>query len=173
MTPRLTVWPRSRQGLAAAALAAAVATSTGAALYADNPWTTVAALAHVVAAVWALADVRAVATQVGTGVAMAATALIDAEGTAIGAVVLILGVVGTAELLAAADRLGMIVERDPGPELRRVGVAVAVAAVAAGVTLAAGALTGPPGLFAPALAALGCLVLAVALRVPSPPRHQR
>jgi hypothetical protein len=166
MIPRLTVWPPARQGLAAASLAIALATSVGAAVYADGPWTALAALAHAVAALWALADARVIATQVGTGVAMAWTALIGTDGTAIGAVVIVAGVVATSEMLAATSRLGIVVERDPGPELRQVGVAVALGAVTSGVTLAASALPGPPGLIAPAVATLGCVVLAVALRNP-------
>ena len=165
MSP-LTVWPPARQGMAAATLAVGVATSVGAAAYADGPWTALAAMAHAVATVWALADSRAIATQVGTGVAMASTALLDVEGTAIGAVVVIVGVIATSELLAATARLGIVVARDPGPELRQVGTAVAIAAVTAGVTLAAGALPGPPGVIAPAVATLGCVVLAIALRAP-------
>jgi len=67
---------------------------------------------------------------------------------------------------SSSARLGIVVARDPGPERRQVGTAVAIAAVTAGVTLAAGALPGPPGVIAPAVATLGCVVLAVALRAP-------
>lgn len=166
MISPLTVWPPARQGMAATALAVALATSAGAALYAEAPWTTLAALAHAVAALWALGDSRAIATQVGAGVVMAWTALLGVDGTAIGAVLVIVGVVATGELLAAAARLGIVVGRDPGPEMREVAVAVAIAASTAGVTLAAGALPGPAGLIAASVATLGCVVLALALRNP-------
>ncbi len=145
MTPHVTVWPPARQGLAAASLALAVATSGGAALYADAPWTALAALAHAVAALWALADRRLISTQVGTGVAMACSTLLGAEGAAIGAAVIAVGVVATSELLAATERLGIVVGRDPGPEVRRVGMAVAIAAATAAIALGAGALPGPAG----------------------------
>lgn len=176
MISPLTVWPPARQGMAAAALAVALATSAGAALYADSPWTALAALAHAVATLWALADPRVIAPQVGTGVVMAWTALLGVDGTAIGAVVVIVGVVATSEMLAATARLGIVVARDPLPEMREVAVAVAIAAVTAGMTLAAGALPGPAGLIAASVATLGCVVLAVALRAPdtvAPTAHPR
>ena len=164
----LTVWPPARQALSVAAVGTALVTSVGAAGYADGPWTALAAIVHVVAAALALANRQMLTVQVGAGVTMAWTALLGADGTAVGAVVTIVGVVATSELLAAAGRLGIVIERDPAPELRQVGLAVAVAAATSGVTLAAGALAGPAGLAATAVAALGCIVLAAALRAPGP-----
>ena len=163
---RLSLWSPARQGLAAAALAAALVTSAAGATYAGRSEVTIAALVHVVAAAWALSDTRAIATQVGAGVVMAWLSTVGAEGTAVGVGVVVVGVVATSELLAAAGRHRMVVERDPAPEIRRVGIAAVVAAATSGVSLAAGALAGPPALVATAVAALGCSVLAVALRVP-------
>ncbi len=162
----LSVWPPSRRGLAAAAVACAVATSVAGALLGGEPWTNIAAFAHVVAAVWALGDPRMLAAQVGAGVAMAWGLLPGTDGTITPVVVVVVGTVATGELLGAAGRLGMVVPRDPEPELRRVGVAVAVALVTSGATVIVGAVAGPAGLVATAVAALGCVVLAVAVRSP-------
>jgi hypothetical protein len=160
----LTVWPVTRRGLATAAVACAVLTSAAGAALGDGGWATSAALAHAVAAVWTLADSRAVDGQVAAGVGMAWALVPGTDGPVVGVVVVVVGVVLTSELLGATTRLGMVVERDPRPELRRAGGAALVALVASAATLAAGSLAGPSGLLATAVAGTGCALLAVALR---------
>lgn len=159
----LTLWPPARRWLAAAALAAAVATSAvGAAL--AGPTAGWFALGHVVAAAWALADRRIIVGQVGAGVALAWSLVPGTDDPVVGVVGVVAGVVATSELLGATDRLRMVVERDPQPELVRVGLAAGVAVVLSAVTVAASALPGPSGAVATVVATLGCLVAAVALR---------
>lgn len=162
----LSVWPPPRRGLAAATLACAAVTSIAGALLAGEPWTNLAAVAHVIAAVWALGDSRMVGAQVTAGVALAWGLLPGADGTVASVAVVVVGTVATSELLGATGRLGTIVPRDPAPELRRLGVAVVVALVTCGATLVAGAIAGPAGLVATGLAAVGCVVLAMAVRTP-------
>jgi len=90
--------------------------------------------------------------------------LVGADGTMVAVVPLVTGVVAAAELAAAAGRVGMVVRRDPVPDLRRVGVAAAVAAVASGATLAASALPGPDGLPATVIGGAGLALAALAIR---------
>ena len=90
--------------------------------------------------------------------------LIGADGTMVAVVPLVTGVVAAAELAAAAGRVGLVVRRDPVPDLRRVGVAAAVAAVASGATLAASALPGPDGLPATVIGGAGLALAALAIR---------
>ena len=66
-------------------------------------------------------------------------------------------------LAAAAGRVGMVVRRDPVPDLRRVGVAAAVAVVTSGATLAASALPGPDGLAATVIGGAGLPLAALAV----------
>jgi hypothetical protein len=160
---RLSVWPPARRGLAAAALGCAVVTSATGALVGDGPWTTLAALAQVVAALWALVDSRMLAAQVAAGVGLAWGLVPGTGGPVVAVVAVVVGVVATSELLGASGRLGMVIERDPAPEVRRVGVAVAIALATSGAALAAGSLAGPSGLVATAVAALGCILVAAAV----------
>ena len=78
---------------------------------------------------------------------------------------LVAGVVATSELAASAGRLGMVVPRDPRPELRRVAIATAIAAAASGAALAVSGLPGPDGLVATVAGAAGLALAAVALRL--------
>lgn len=162
----LSLWPQARRGMAAAALACAVSTGVAGALLGDHAWTTLAAVAQVVATLWALADPRVLAAQVGAGVALAWSLVPGSQGTVVAVVGVVVGVVATSELLGAAGRLGMVVERDPAPEVRRAGVGVVIAMATSAATLAAGALAGPSGLLATAVAGLGCVLLAVAVGAP-------
>lgn len=159
----LTLWPSARRWLAAAALAAAVVTSlVGAAL--AGPTAGWFALGHVVAAAWALTDRRIVVGQVGAGVALAWSLVPGTDDPVAGVVVVVAGVVATSELLGSTHRLGMVVERDPRPELLRAALATGAAVVLSAVTVAASALPGPSGAVATGVATLGCVVAAVALR---------
>lgn len=164
---RLTTWPAGRRALAAAAMACAVVTGAFGALLAPGTVAVPLAIAHALVGLWVLVDRRVLALQVAVGVALAWSLVPDDAGTVLAVVPVVSGVVATSELLGATDRLGMVLERHPGPELARVGTAVGLAVATSGATLAAGALAGPAGLLATAVAALGCTLLAVALRAPA------
>jgi hypothetical protein len=99
------------------------------------------------------------------GALACAAVLIDASDTVVAVVPLVAGVVATAELAAAAGRVGMVVLRDPVPEVRRVGLAVAIALVTSGSAVAASTLPGPDGLVATAVGAAGAALLAGAVRL--------
>ena len=73
------------------------------------------------------------------------------------------GVVVTSELVGGAARLAMPMARERRGHWRNAGVGGAVAAVAFVAIAAAGRLSGPTGILATALAAAGCVALAMAL----------
>lgn len=167
--PSLTVWPAGRRSVAALAVFCALVTGLAGGAAGTAGWAVLTAAAHVVAALWALADTRMIGVQVGAGVLLAWSLLPETEGAGVAAVVVavVAGVVATSELLGACARLRLVIERDPRPELLRMGLAVAVAVAVSSATVAAGGLAGPAGLVATAVAAVGCVVVAVALRASS------
>ena len=163
--PVPTVWPPARQGLVAATLVAGALTATGVVGAGAGGWSTTAAVAFFVAVMWAVADPRSLGAAVVAGALACAAVLIDASDTVVAVVPLVAGVVATAELAAAAGRVGMVVLRDPVPEVRRVGLAVAIALVTSGSAVAASTLPGPDGLVATAVGAAGAALLAGAVRL--------
>jgi hypothetical protein len=163
--PVPTVWPPARQGLVAATLVAGALTATGVVAAGAGGWSTTAAVAFVVTVMWAVADPRSLGAAVVAGALACAAVLIDARDTVVAVVPLVAGVVATAELAAAAGRVGMVVLRDPVPEVRRVGLAVAIALVTSGSVVAASSLPGPDGLVATAVGAAGAALLAGAVRL--------
>lgn len=170
--PPVTVWPPARRAVAALAVLTALLVVVVGALVggaAADPWVRIATVAHLVAAAWAVTDARAVAVQVAAGVAACWALLVGADGTVVAVVVLVAGVVVTAELLGASHRLGMVVERDPRPEAVRVAIAGALALATSALSLASSALPGPGGAVATGLALVALGLLAVAVRVLSRP----
>jgi hypothetical protein len=162
---RPTVWPPARQGLVAAALVAGVMTAAGALAAGPAEWTRPTGAAWAVAVVWAAADPRVLAAPVAAGALLCGAVLVEASGAVVAVIPLVAGVVATTELAAAAARVGIVVPRDPQPELRRVGLATALAVVIAGATVAASVLPGPGGLVATVVAAGGAALVAAAVRI--------
>lgn len=166
----MTLWPAARAWTALLVVVVAVATGVvGFAVCAagaeegEDAIAAVLGVAHVLAALWVLANPSSLAVQVGVGALLAATPLLGTDGTAVGVVPVVVGVVATAELLGVCGRLGMVVPRDPAPDRNQVGVTTLGAALASGLTLGVGALAGPVGLVAVVLGAGACAGLAVLL----------
>ena len=76
---------------------------------------------------------------------------------------LVASVVATAEILAVVARLDSVVPRAPADDLRRAGRATLVGSLVFAVVAFAGALPGPGGLFAVALASGACAAVAALL----------
>ncbi len=131
-----------RQVTAALAVGAAVASAAIAIVAADDRTraaVAVVAVLHVVAAVVAAARPGAVLGPVLTGTGLAWAALLGPLGTA-GGVVVITGVIATAELLGAAGELAVTVARPSAPAFRAAGRATLVAAIVATLVALATAL---------------------------------
>jgi hypothetical protein len=158
------VWPPVRRRVAALAVLVALLTGTGMAALAAYGWQVLGAAAYVVVAALGLVVPGAIGMGVVGGVALAGSLIIGPW--AIGPLLLlpvVAGVAATAELLALAGRLDTPVARDAGAELRRAGLATAVAAAAYGVVAVVGAVPGPTGFLAVVLAAAAGAGVAVLL----------
>lgn len=156
----MTLWPPARRRVAVLTVAVAAVTATYAVGIGPR-WQPLVAVAYVVAAGVAVASPPAIAAQVAVGVGLAWSVLPELDGVQVLALVpLVIGVVATAELLGLVARLRMVVER--APDMQRVSVAVTLAAIISGATLAAGLLDGPGGVIGTLLAASACVVLAIA-----------
>jgi hypothetical protein len=161
-----TLWPGPRRRVCALTYLVAVVTATYGAAFAGNDatWLAPIAVAYVVATAFASRSPSAIAAQVIAGFGLAWGVLQQLDGLAVFALVpLTVGVVVTAELLGVVGRLGIIVERAAGPDLRRVPAAAGVTAVISAATLSIGLLDVPGGLVGTLLAAGACVVLAVFL----------
>lgn len=161
-----TLWPRPRRRVRALTYLVAIVTATYGAAFAGNdaPWLAPLAVAYVVATVFASYSPSAIAAQVIAGFGLAWGVLQQLDGLAVFALVpLTVGVVATAELLGVVGRLGIIVERGAGPDLRRLPAAAGVTAVISAATLSIGLLDVPGGFVGILLAAGACVVLAVFL----------
>ncbi len=145
-------------------VAVGMLTAAGVAAVGGGGWSTTAALVFAMTVAWVAADPRAVAAEVAAGTVACTVVLIGADGTMVAVVPLVTGVVAAAELAAAAGRVGMVVRRDPVPELRRVGVAAGGRRRDSGATLAASALPGPDGLAATVIGGAGLALAALAIR---------
>lgn len=159
-----TLWPRARRRTATAVILTAAIAAAYVVVLGSAPRFWVLAAGYLAAALLALTSPHAIAGQVTVGIALAWSLLPGREGVETFAIVpVILAVVITAELLALTARLGMVVPRDPGPDLRRLAIAVALATFVSVATLAIGLLPGPGGVAATAMAAGACLLLALLL----------
>jgi hypothetical protein len=159
-----TLWSASRWRVAAVTGIVIAATALLAVLVGGTGWHRLAAVAYVVAAVATLTAPRRIGWQVATGLVLCWSVLPVLEGGATFALVpLVVGVVATAELVGLVGRLGIIVERDPGPDLRRLPVTLGLTALISAVTLLVGRIGGPGGLAAVVLAAGACGLLAMVL----------
>lgn len=161
---RATLWPQTRRRVATAVVFAAPITALYVGVLGSAPGYWVLAAGYLAAALLALTSPQAIAGQVAIGIALAWSLLPGRAGTEAFVILpVIVAVVMTAELLALTGRLGMVVARDPGPDLRRLTAALTLTVVTSGATLAIGLLPGPGGLTATAVAAGACLVLALLL----------
>lgn len=161
---KATLWPRARRRVATAVVLTAAITAIYVGVLGGAPRYWVLSAGYLAAALLALTSPQAIAGQVAIGIALAWSLLPGREGTEAFVILpVIVAVVMTAELLAMAARLGMIVARDPRPDIRRLAIAVTLAALTSVATLAIGLLPGPGGLAATAIAAGACLLLALLL----------
>lgn len=104
----------------------------------------------------------AIATQVVVGQLLVASLLVGPGAPhPLLALPLVAGVVATAELLGGLHRLDKPLEREAGGDLRGIGTAVAVAGSAYGAVALLGAIPGPTGLLAVALASAACVGMAL------------
>jgi hypothetical protein len=180
MRPRLTnrrptLWPPERLTVALLTTLAAGATAVAGAIVGPK-WTAAVGGLHLAVTLFALVLPAALPFQVGVGLVLACSALVDPgnyvvgdDVTVVGVVPLVVGVVATAELLGLSAQMGIVIPRDPMAGLGRVAIATAVAAVASSLTLAVGALDGPTGLLATLLAVVGCLGFVALLLRPDDP----
>jgi hypothetical protein len=161
-----TVWPRPRRRARALTYLVALITAVYGGSFGgdDAAWLPLVALVYFVATAIASSSPSTIAGQVITGFGLAWGALQQLEGIAVLALVpLMVGVVATAELLGVVARLGIVVERAAGPDLRRLPAAVGLTAVISATTLSIGVLDVPGGFTGTLLAAGACVVLAVVL----------
>lgn len=152
---------RKAAGLAvlAAVLTGAAAAATGASMAAVYGAGVYLALTGAV-----LLRPAALAAQVVVGQLLVAAVLLDPGGPPpVTLLPVVAGVVATAELLALAARLDGPFPRDAGAGLREAALATLVGSAAYGAVALLGALPGPSGLAAVALASGACLALALVL----------
>lgn len=160
----MSTWPRARRRLAGIAIAAAVLTGAAGAVLGGADWAGRAAAGYVAVAVVALFVPAAITVQVIGGQALAAMLLLDPAGPPPLAVVLVVGgVVATAELLGAVARMHAPLEGGSRDDARATGRAALVGAGAFGAVLLVGAVPGPTGLTAIVLSAAACGGLALLL----------
>ena len=166
-----TWWP-ARQGLAAFAVFAAILTGTFGAALGGSGGHAFLAGAYVVAAAVALFYPAAIAVQVIGGQVLLGSLLVGSEGTApLLLVPAVAGVVVTAELLAVVARLDTQLERDPGDDLPRAGLAAVIGGAVFGAVVLVSGFPGPIGLVAVGLASGACVVLATLLVSNARPRE--
>lgn len=162
--PVATLWPAGRRALAGAAVAVATVTAlAGGLVVASGRLALVFGAAHVGATLIAVQRPPAVGLHVATGSALAAAALVDSGDTVAGVVILVAGAVVGAELLGGAGEAAIVVERDPRPTVRRAALAGAMALAVAGLVVVLGAIDGPSGVLATAVAAIGATALVLVL----------
>lgn len=161
-----TLWSRPRRHAQALTYLVALITAIYGASFGgdDVAWLPLVALAYLVATAIASSSPSAIAGQVVAGFGLAWGALQQLDGIAVLALVpLMVGVVATAELLGVVARLGIVVERAAGPDLRRLPAAAGLTAVISATTLSIGLLDVPGGFTGTLLAAGACVVLAAVL----------
>jgi hypothetical protein len=162
--PNPTTWWPARRRFALLAMLTAVLTAALAASVGGPDWHRDLALLYVGVAAVALLSPAAITVQVVVGLLVVASLLPGHSG--IETLLLapaIVGIVATAELLAAVARLDTPIEPRPRGDLGRASVAALMGGgVYAAVALAAG-LPGPTGLLAVCLASAACALLAMLL----------
>lgn len=161
---RSTTWQR----VAAGAVLTTLLTGAAAAVLGASAWHVYGAVAYIGVAILALFSPNAIIAQVIGGQLLAGSLLLASDGApgAIPIMMIVIGLVATAELLAIAARLAIPIERDARDDLRRAAIAAAIAGGVFGVMLLVGRLPGPTGLptgiLAIGVAAGACVVLAIA-----------
>lgn len=155
--------PRARRLAGAAVAVVTVTALAGGLVVASGRLALVFGAAHVGATLIAVRRPPAVGLHVATGSALAAAALVDSGDTVAGVVILVAGAVVGAELLGGAGAAAIVVERDPRPTVRRAALAGAMALAVAGLVVVLGAIDGPSGVLATAVAAVGATALVLVL----------
>lgn len=153
-------WPARRQA-AALAVVAILATAAVSVAYGVIPGY---AAVYVAIALYGIGSAAAIPVQVLAGCALVGALLIGPIGAApLTLLPLVVGVVGTAELLAVVARLDAPIERPAGDLLLRAGAGAGVAGLLYGAIALVGTLPGPRGSAAVALGSAAALLAALLL----------
>ena len=158
----MSMWWRSRVVMAVVAVVVALATALATVAFAESPQFLVFAALYVVTVGASLVTPSAIVAQIVGGQALAGALLLSTENPSLLALTgVIAGVVLTSELLGIVARLGMPIERDPGPDTRQAGFAALVGATVFAVVFLLGRLPGLEGMAGAVLAAVAAIGLAV------------
>lgn len=162
-----TLWSAARRQVAAGAFGVAALTGFSAHVIGDETYQSALAGLYVLLAAIAIFNPEALTWKLVLGAVLVGIGMIDHEGTEMLVMLPVLGgVVATAELLGITARLGMVIERDPAPDLVRLCLVVVLTLASYAAVLLTGELDGPSGLVSTGLAAGACVGLALALRRP-------
>ena len=160
----MTVAASIRRRLETGVVAAAILTALPGAMLADSAGPVYAATAYLAGTLLALFNPTALFIQVIAGQVLVGSLLFgsDPPGTLI-PVLMIVAVVGTAELVAMVGRRRVVSGRGQGGELRLATTTAVTGGVVFGAVLLVGALPGPTGLAAVVITSVACGIAAFLL----------